>query len=65
MKLKEIVKKAGKLHSDAAKAMFPNHNYAYQAYNRLSNINVLNEMHIQALSEFTGFSIEEIRDMRG
>ena len=65
MNLKEIVKKSGKLHREAAEKMFPGVTYAYQSYDRYSKLNIpLNENHLKALSEVTGYSIAEIMEMK-
>lgn len=65
MDVRKIIKSAGKTNTEAAKKMFPNAKYPYQALTRWAcEGNPLNEDQIEALSEVTGYSKCQILEMR-
>jgi hypothetical protein len=65
MDFRKIVKSSGKTHKEAAKKMFPNATWPYHAYTRFASENLpLDENHLQALSEITGYSVSQIIEMR-
>lgn len=65
MDFRKIVKSSGKTHREAAEKMFPNNTYPYTAYTRMASQGIpLNETQLMALSEVTGYSIQQIMEMR-
>lgn len=65
MDFRKIVKSAGITHREAAEKMFPNNSYPYTAYTRMASQGIpLNENQLAALSEVTGYSVQQIVEMR-